>query len=155
MVFFAAILGLIGTGQMVFTGYNLYLSSIAIPKLLKYEDTAVKAAQYSNLAEDQLFKTRTTQAASVGALVLTFITASTFLLVTYTHSTIFALSNVNLAVLLVTRNYVGDFWKSKPKLPIPGTGDFHDAMGLTSRVRANQLFLAMSWVVYGVVGLLA
>lgn len=70
MGFFAAILGLIGTGQIAFTGYNLYLSSIAIPKLLSYEDKAVKAAKYSNIAEEQLFKTRTTQAASVGAVSL-------------------------------------------------------------------------------------
>lgn len=40
-------------------------------------------------------------------------------------------------------------------MPIPGTGDFNDAIGLTNEVRGNQLFLAMSWVVYGVVGLLA
>lgn len=70
MGLFAAILGLIGTGQIAFTGYNLYLSSIAIPKLLSYEDKAVKAAKYSNIAEEQLFKTRTTQAASVGAVRL-------------------------------------------------------------------------------------
>ncbi|KAF7877378.1 hypothetical protein EAF04_001058 [Stromatinia cepivora] len=155
MGFFAAILSLIGSGQIAFTGYNLYLSSIAIPKLLSYEDKAVKAAKYSNIAEEQLFKTRTTQAASVGALLLTLSTATPFLLLNYTSSTIFALSTVNLAVLLVTREYVGDFWKSKAKMPIPGTGDFNDAIGLTNEVRENQLFLAMSWVLYGVVGLLA
>ncbi|TGO57176.1 hypothetical protein BCON_0068g00060 [Botryotinia convoluta] len=155
MGLFAAILGLIGTGQIAFTGYNIYLSSIAIPKLLSYEDKAVKAAKYSNIAEEQLFKTRTTQAASVGALLLSFLTATPFLLSRYSSSTIFALSAVNLAVLLVTREYVGDFWKSKAKMPIPGTGDFNDAIGLTNEIRANQIFLAMSWVAYGVVGLLA
>ncbi|KAJ8067905.1 hypothetical protein OCU04_003490 [Sclerotinia nivalis] len=155
MGLFAAILSLIGSGQIAFTGYNLYLSSIAIPKLLSYEDKAVKAAKYSNIAEEQLFKTRATQAASVGALILTLSTATPFLLLNYTSSTIFALSTVNLAVLLVTREYVGDFWKSKAKMPIPGTGDFNDAIGLTNEVRENQLFLGMSWVLYGVVGLLA
>ncbi|KAM0157935.1 hypothetical protein ACHAQE_005720 [Botrytis cinerea] len=155
MGLFAAILGLIGTGQIAFTGYNLYLSSIAIPKLLSYEDKAVKAAKYSNIAEEQLFKTRTTQAASVGALLLSFLTATHFLLSRYSSSTIFALSAVNLAVLLVTREYVGDFWKGKAKMPIPGTGDFNDAIGLTNEIRANQVFLAISWVAYGVVGLLA
>ncbi|KAF5867823.1 uncharacterized protein Bfra_007020 [Botrytis fragariae] len=155
MGLFAAILGLIGTGQIAFTGYNLYLSSIAIPKLLSYEDKAVKAAKYSNIAEEQLFKTRTTQAASAGALLLSFLTATPFLLSRYSSSTIFALSAVNLAVLLVTREYVGDFWKGKAKMPIPGTGDFNDAIGLTNEIRANQVFLAISWVAYGVVGLLA
>ncbi|CAD6449039.1 ff506abd-d5cd-416c-b2f4-22fcf6f5667b [Sclerotinia trifoliorum] len=154
MGFFAAILSLISTGQIAFTGYNLYLSSIAIPKLLTYENKAIRAAKYSNIAEEQLFKTRTTQAASVGALILTLSTATPFLLLNYTSSTIFALSTVNLAVLLGTRKYVGDFWKGKPKMPIPGTGDFNDAIGLTNEVRENQLFLAMSWVLYGVLGLL-
>lgn len=68
MGIFAGLLGLIGTGQIAFTAYNLYLSSITIPKLLSYEDKAVKAAKYSSIAEDQLFKTRTTQAASVGSV---------------------------------------------------------------------------------------
>ncbi|ESZ93386.1 hypothetical protein SBOR_6233 [Sclerotinia borealis F-4128] len=155
MGIFAAILGLIGSGQIAFTGYNLYLSSIAIPKLLSYEDKAISAAKYSNIAENQLFKTRSTQAASVGALLLTLITATPFLLFPYAGSVIFALALVNIAVLLVAREYVGDFWKGKTKLPIPGTGDFNDAIGLTNEVRENQLFLAMSWGVYGVVGLLA
>ncbi|RAL66791.1 hypothetical protein DID88_007574 [Monilinia fructigena] len=155
MSFFAAILGLIGTGQIAFTGYNLYLSSIAIPKLLSYEDKAVKAAKYSNIAEAQLFKTRTTQAASVGSLLLTLLTAIPFLLLRYSSGTIFLVSAVNLAVLIATGKYVGDFWKGKAKIPIPGTGNFNDAIGLTNEIRENEYFLAMSWVAYGVVGLLA
>ncbi|QSZ32103.1 hypothetical protein DSL72_001672 [Monilinia vaccinii-corymbosi] len=155
MGFFAAILSLIGTGQIAFTAYNLYLSSIAIPKLLSYEDKAVKAAKYSNIAKGQLFKTRSTQAASVGSLLLTLLTATPFLLFRYASTTIFALSTVNLAILLVTREYVGDFWRGKAKVPIPGTGDLNDAIGLTNEVGENQLFLAVSWVAYGVLGLLA
>ncbi|KAB8299035.1 hypothetical protein EYC80_001166 [Monilinia laxa] len=155
MGFFAAILSLIGTGQIAFTGYNLYLSSIAIPKLLSYEDKAVKAAKYSNIAEEQLFKTRTTQAASVGSLLLTLLTAIPFLLLRYSSGSIFLASTVNLAVLIATGKYVGDFWKGKAKMPIPGTGDFNDAIGLTNEIRENEYFLAMSWVAYGVVGLLA
>lgn len=50
---------------------------------------------------------------------------------------------------------MGDFWKGKAKLPLPGTGNFNDAIGLTNEIRENEFYLAMSWVAYGVVGLLA
>ena len=48
-----------------FSAYTLYLSSIAIQNLQKYEETSKKAAKYSNTAEQQLHKTRTTQASGV------------------------------------------------------------------------------------------
>jgi hypothetical protein len=54
--------------QAAFSGYTLYLSSIAIRHLQKYEETSKKAAKYSNIAEHQLHKTRTTQAS--GALAV-------------------------------------------------------------------------------------
>jgi hypothetical protein len=52
--------------QASFSAYTLYLSSISIRNLQKYEETSKKAAKYSNIAEQQLHKTRTTQAS--GAL---------------------------------------------------------------------------------------
>jgi hypothetical protein len=54
--------------QAAFSGYNLYLTSIAIPKLQKYEDASKKAAKFSNIAETQLYKTRTTQASGTLAV---------------------------------------------------------------------------------------
>jgi hypothetical protein len=54
--------------QAAFSGYTLYLSSIAIRHLQKYEETSKKAAKYSNTAEHELHKTRTTQAS--GALAV-------------------------------------------------------------------------------------
>ena len=44
--------------------YGLYLSSVAIPRLRQYEDTTEKAAKYSSTAEQQLHKTRATQASA-------------------------------------------------------------------------------------------
>jgi hypothetical protein len=61
-----ALLSLLHALQATFSGYTLYLSSIAIHNLQKYEETSKKAAKYSNIAEQQLHKTRTTQAS--GAL---------------------------------------------------------------------------------------
>ncbi|KAM3089579.1 hypothetical protein ACMFMG_001163 [Clarireedia jacksonii] len=63
------LLPLISIAQLSLTTYTLYLSSITIPKLLSYEDKAKTASKYSNIAEEQLFKTRATQAASVGSFL--------------------------------------------------------------------------------------
>jgi len=59
--------------QAAFSAYNLYLASIPITKLREYEETSEKAAKYSNIAADQLHKTRMTQAsgtAAVGVLLM-------------------------------------------------------------------------------------
>lgn len=56
------ILILVHTFQSALGFYNLYLASVSIKNLMGYEDTAKKAAEYSNIAESQLYKTRTTQA---------------------------------------------------------------------------------------------
>jgi len=51
--------------QACLSAYSIYLSSITIPKLRRYEEKAEKAAQYSNVAEHQLHKTITTQTSGV------------------------------------------------------------------------------------------
>jgi hypothetical protein len=56
------LLTLLHAAQAAYSGWNLYLASISISNLQKYEKTSEKAAQYSNNAADQLYKTRTTQA---------------------------------------------------------------------------------------------
>ena len=58
----SAILSVIHASQAAFGIYNLYLASISISNLQGYEDMSKKAAKYSNTAEQQLHKTRTTQA---------------------------------------------------------------------------------------------
>ena len=49
--------------QLCLNGYTGYLSYVAISKLLTWEQNAETAAKYSNVAAEQLHKTRTTQAA--------------------------------------------------------------------------------------------
>jgi len=56
--------------QAAFSAYTLSLSSISIRNLQKYEETSKKAAKYSNIAEHQLHKTRTTQASGALAVIL-------------------------------------------------------------------------------------
>lgn len=47
-------------GQAILTSYTALLSYTSIVKLNKYEEMSEKAASYSNTAEHQLHKTRTT-----------------------------------------------------------------------------------------------
>ena len=65
-----AILVVLHAAQAAFSAYTLYLSSISIRNLQQYEETSKKAAKYSNVAENQLHKTRTTQAS--GALTVIY-----------------------------------------------------------------------------------
>jgi hypothetical protein len=60
-----ALLSLLHALQASFSAYTLYLSTIAIRHLQKYESTSKTAAKYLNTAEHQLHKTRTTQASGV------------------------------------------------------------------------------------------
>jgi hypothetical protein len=61
-----ALLSILHALQASFSAYTLYLSSISIRNLQKYEETSKKVAKYSSNVEQQLHKTRTTQAS--GAL---------------------------------------------------------------------------------------
>lgn len=66
----SAILAIIHVPQAAFSSYNLHLASISIRNLQGYEETSKKAAEYSNIAEYQLHKTRTTQASGTLAVFL-------------------------------------------------------------------------------------
>ena len=64
----AAILRIPHIGQLLYSLYGGYISYIAITNLQKYEEISKKAAEWSEEAENQLWKTRTTQAS--GALAV-------------------------------------------------------------------------------------
>jgi len=140
---------LITIGQIGLSTYCLYLSSIAIPKLQKYEDVSKTAAKYSNIADNQLYKTRTTQASSVIAVLTTLLSSLSSLLYTLTPIPKLLLAFTNIALLIWVRDYMGEFWKDKKKMPVPGTGDYNDAIGLTQEVRLNMAYLGVSWAVVG------
>jgi hypothetical protein len=69
----SALLTVLYSLQAAFGAYNLYLASISISNLQKYEEASKKAAEYSNIAESQLHKTRTTQATSAIAVRHSFL----------------------------------------------------------------------------------
>ena len=64
------ILTLLHVSQASLSVYTLFLSALIIPKLQQYEAKSEKAAEYSNAAEHQLYKTRTTQASGVIAVCI-------------------------------------------------------------------------------------
>lgn len=69
----SALLPLLHLPQACLSAYTIYLSSIVVPKLQRYEEKSEKAAEWSNTAEHQLHKTRTTQtsgALTVGRQIL-------------------------------------------------------------------------------------
>ena len=68
-----ALISLLHALQASFGAYTLYLSSISIRNLQKYEESSKKAAKYSNIAEQQLHKTRTTQASGALSVLHAFL----------------------------------------------------------------------------------
>lgn len=64
----SAVLTIAHAAQAAFSAYNLYLAYVSITNLQTYEETSKKVAKYSNTAENQLYKTRTTQASGTIAV---------------------------------------------------------------------------------------
>ena len=68
-----ATLSILYAFQAAYSGYNLYLASISISNLQEYEEASKKAAKYLNIAENQLHKTRVTQASGTIAVCLSIL----------------------------------------------------------------------------------
>ena len=60
----------------------------------------------------------------------------------------------NVAVLEMARRHVGAFWKGKAKMPLPGVGEYNDAITKTQEVKLNMAYLGVSWAAVGVLGLI-
>ena len=65
-----------------------------------------------------------------------------------------AVAGTNVAVLEMARRHVSRFWKDKAKMPLPGVGDYNDAITKTQEVKLNMAYLAVSWAAVGVLGLI-
>jgi hypothetical protein len=170
----ATLLSILHALQASFSAYTLYLSSISIRNLQKYEETSKKAAKYSNIAEQQLYKTRTTQASGVISVPPYFLPKPVSLTVSqvffsFLCSTTLALYPVfsgrvrlvgavlvaagNIVVLEMARQHVGAFWKGKAKVPLPGVGEYNDAISKTLEVKMNMAYLVASWTAMGLLSL--
>lgn len=155
----SAILTILHFLQAAFSAYNLYLASIAIPKLQKYEETSKTAAKYSNIAENQLHKTRTTQASGTLAVLFSFISSVSLVVYPIVTSKVptlakLGVAGLNVVVLGGAWKHVSDFWSGKAKLPLPKAGDYNDAISITQEMKLNMSYLIGSWAVVGFLGLL-
>ncbi|CAG8959289.1 hypothetical protein HYFRA_00013059 [Hymenoscyphus fraxineus] len=153
----STIITLINAFQASFAAYNLYLASISISNLQRYEEKSKKAAKYSNVAEHQLYKTRTTQASGTIAVFVSFASSAYFLgssIFRYptSHYVSAFIAALNIAILVAARTHVGHFWKGKAKVPLPGVGYYNEAITITQTVRLNMLYLIAGWVVGGGLG---
>ncbi|KUJ09772.1 uncharacterized protein LY89DRAFT_628037 [Mollisia scopiformis] len=149
----STLISLLHTLQASFAGYNLYLASISIRNLQKYESTAQKAAKWSNIAEDQLWKTRYTQASGTVAVLFSFLSSAYLILSSKGTLKSLAVASVNVAALAAAWQHVGNFWKRKAKIPLPKTGEYNEAIGKTQEVHLNMTYLMGSWIALGVLGL--
>lgn len=140
--------------QAAYSAYNLYLASISISNLQQYEDATKKAAKYSNIAENQLHKTRTTQASGAIAVLLTFLSSTYFVFSRSSPVTRLLVTGANIAALFAAREHVGAFWRRKAKVPLPGVADYNEAISKTLEVRLNMVYMAASWVVIGTLSLI-
>ncbi|KAL2062252.1 hypothetical protein VTL71DRAFT_6518 [Oculimacula yallundae] len=147
------ILTVIHAAQVAFGIYNLYLASNAINKLLGYEDMSKKAAKYSKTAEKQLHMTRSTQASGTIALLVSTLSA-VYMIFGDPKIGAQGVAGVNLLALVLARKHVGQFWSDKPRVPVPGAGDFNEAAKKTQEVMMNLAYFAATWIVVGAVDLL-
>ncbi|CZT48369.1 uncharacterized protein RSE6_09053 [Rhynchosporium secalis] len=151
----SAILSVVHVVQVAFGIYNLYLAADSINKLLGYEDMSKKAAKYSKTAEKQLHMTRSTQASGTIAKQLLISTLSAaYMLVTLPPIGNQGMAGLNMLALVLARKHVGNFWSDKPRVPVPGAGDFNEAAKKTQEVMMNLAIFAATWFVVGGVDLL-
>ena len=59
----------------------------------------------------------------------------------------------NVAALEMARQHVGAFWKGKAKVPLPGVGEYNDAISKMQEVKLNMAYLVASWAAVGVLSL--
>ena len=64
-----------------------------------------------------------------------------------------AVAGTNVAVLEMARRHVSKFWEGKAKMPLPGVGDYNDAITKTQEVKLNMAYLAVSWAAVGLLSL--
>jgi hypothetical protein len=64
-----------------------------------------------------------------------------------------AVAGTNVAVLEMARRHVSKFWEGKAKMPLPGVGEYNDAITKTQEVKLNMAYLAVSWAAVGLLSL--
>ncbi|KAF4551574.1 Hypothetical protein D9617_13g100750 [Elsinoe fawcettii] len=138
-------------GQATLASYGIYVSWIAIKNLRQYEEQSKKAAKISDIAARQLHQTRTTQAAGMVAVVLSF-GASLFLstgwhLIARKYRIL--ASPAMLFITLAARGHVYNFWMEKGKVPM--IKGYNEAIDKTQVLIGVLQYLEYSWVLTSLV----
>lgn len=153
-------------GQATASVYSGLLSAMAIYNLQKGEDRTEQAAQYSNLAANQLHKTRTTQTSGVLAVrvnsqiksrsrkltswpmqTLSSLASAVYLAATQESDSrttmLLLISTVNSLGLALAYNHLTNFWRGKAKVPL--MTDYNDGVTASNRLRYFLAGLSASW----------
>lgn len=88
-------------------------------------------------------------------MILTFISSTSLLAYPFVSSsplpkfTELSVAALNVLVLVAARTHVGNFWKGKAKIPLPGVGDYNEAITKTQQVRLYMAYLSAGWILSG------
>jgi len=136
------------------SGYALYTSIASIQNVRTYEEQTKQAAKISNIAEEQLNNTRTTEAAGALATAVSLLTATAFTVYPNQSPGIqLGFAGFNVAALAFASDHISRFWRGKSKVPLPGAGNYNDAISQMETLTRTLWMLAVAWVVeFGVVG---
>ncbi|KAK5172565.1 uncharacterized protein LTR77_002685 [Saxophila tyrrhenica] len=152
--------------QVVLAGYALRHSYVAITKLRKYEATTKKAAKWSDEAQQQLNKTRTTQGAGAITAVVSLLASLTLIALPnfFSGRTRSFVSPTLLVLVIGARRYIKSFWapgdadsKGKDKgtvVPLPKMEEYNEAVQKTEDLLKCLEYLEYSWVITSVFGLM-
>lgn len=142
--------------QTILSAYALYQSSISIRKLREYETTTEHAAKYSDTVAEQLRKTRTTQGAGA-VVILNSLVSSIYILYTVSgqqnpSAWTILLPISNSVATSAARLYIASFWDEKNAVPLPGSGDYNEAISTTDVIMKCLKFLAGTWYFQSTLG---
>ncbi|KAF9871364.1 hypothetical protein CkaCkLH20_11285 [Colletotrichum karsti] len=125
--------------------FALVHSADSIPRLLKYEDKAKKAAEWSRTAEKNLWDIRYTVGTGFVGCLLSAVSGLAFTFVVPRGIGIFTVGwPIMLAAgLTYGHQYMRSFWASKPKVPL--MKDFNEAISDSMMVQDMMNPLAGAW----------
>lgn len=157
---------LIHLAQAVLAGYGAASSYAAITNLRRYEEPTEKLARYSGEAARQLRETRVTQAAGALALAASLLAALYLAVAGRSLGPVFRSVGAPAAMvcaLVSARARMARYWAPGDgggntigggrRVPLPKMGGYNEARRRTGVVLTSLDWLAYSWVVASVVGL--
>ncbi|KAI1866366.1 uncharacterized protein JN550_007754 [Neoarthrinium moseri] len=148
-------LQLLHLAQAGLAGYGAQQSYIAITNLQKYEETSEKLAKYSNEAERQLHKTRTTQTSGALAIAVSLLAALYLFFKGSSGGSLFRMlaSPAMCGGIYLARAHIQDFWAGGKRVPLPKMEDYNEAQRRTEELLQVLDWLMFSWAATSLVAL--